>query len=228
MAKKKAGEEPIVDVQQVYTKTELFVDRNRKILTTVIGVVAVAFVGYFAYNNLVVVPANQDAMESIWRAQLYFENDSIEQARYGDGYDIGFDDIIERHSGTKAAAMSHYYLGIIERNEGNFDLALDHFMACDFNDNAVGIIAMGNVGDMHVELDNLEEASKWFEKTAKRADKSTSRTFSAPIYYKKAGLVYMKLGDNAKAREMFKVITDEFEGSSEHDLALKMVGRLNS
>lgn len=226
MAKKKAGEDTIVDVQQVYTKTELFVDRNRKILTTVIGIAVVIFVGYFAYNNLVLIPANEEAMDSIWKAQLYMEKDSVEQARFGDGYDIGFEDVIEQHSGTNAAKLAHYYLGIIERNEGNFDLALDHFMECDFDDNTVGILAMGNVGDMHVELENVEEGASWLEKTAKASDSKQSGDFAAPFFYKKAGLAYMKLGDNAKARSMFKAIVDNYEGSSEYNMAQKLVGRL--
>lgn len=226
MAKKKAGVDTIVDVQEVYTKTELFVDRNRKILTTVIGVIVVAFVGYFAYNNLVAAPAQAEAMESIWKAQMYMEQDSVSQARFGDGYDIGFEDIVEQHAGTNAAKLAHYYLGIIERNEGNFDLALDHFMESDFDDNTVGIIAMGNVGDMHVELENLEEGARWLEKTAKTSAGKATGDFAAPFYYKKAGLVYMKLGDNAKARSMFKAIVDDYEGSSEYVLAQKLVGRL--
>ena len=226
MAKKKAGEDTIVDVQEVYTKTELFIDRNRKVLTTVIGIAVVAFVAYFAYSNLVAAPAQEEAMESIWKAQLYMEQDSVEQARFGDGYDIGFDDVIEQHAGTNAAKLAHYYLGIIERNEGNFDLALDHFMQADFDDNTVGIIAMGNVGDMHVELENLEEGAMWLEKTAKSSNSKATGDFAAPFYYKKAGLVYMKLGDNAKALSMFEAIVDDYEGTSEYEMAQKLVGRL--
>ena len=44
-------EETIVDVQEVYTKTEVFVDRNRKALTIGLAVVALVVISFFAYQN---------------------------------------------------------------------------------------------------------------------------------------------------------------------------------
>jgi len=48
MAKKNAKDDTIINVDEVYTKTEQFVDKNRKQLTLVLGgaaVIILAFMG---------------------------------------------------------------------------------------------------------------------------------------------------------------------------------------
>ena len=57
MAKKTAeNEELIVDVQEVYSKTETFIDNNKGIITSVIGGLVVLIAGYFAYNSFYLAP----------------------------------------------------------------------------------------------------------------------------------------------------------------------------
>ena len=72
MAKKNQTEETIVDVQEVYTKTEVFVDRNRKALTIGLAAVALVVIGFFAYQKLLLEPQAQEAQNNIWQAQMYF------------------------------------------------------------------------------------------------------------------------------------------------------------
>jgi len=91
MAKKKNQEETIVDVQEVYTKTEMYVEKNRKPLVIVVAAVAIIFIAFFGYKQLIVKPQLEEASNNIWKAQLYFENDSLDLALNGDGLYMGFD-----------------------------------------------------------------------------------------------------------------------------------------
>jgi tetratricopeptide (TPR) repeat protein len=227
MAKKKQQEETIVNVGEVYTKTEMFVDRHRKTLTTVLVGVALAAAAFFGYRALVVQPHEQEAMNQIWKAQLYFENDSLDAAVNGDGLYPGFQEIADNYDGTKAGMLANYYMGIINRDNVEYEAALENFKKVDFSDNAVGILAMGNVGDMYVELEQYEEGAKWLTKAATEARSSASEEFSAPFYLYKAATVNYELGNYPMAYKQFNSIVEDYPKSSEHDKAIKWAGRLD-
>jgi len=226
---KEQKEEVLVNVGDVYTRTEQFVDNNRKALAIGLGAVALAFIGFFAYQYLYQNPREQEAANALWRAQQWMEIDSTALALNGDGEYDGFESIIENYSGTKAARLAHYYAGIISRDNGEFQVALDHFMEADFGDETVGILAMGNVGDMYVQLENLEDGARWLEKAAREASSSSSRDFLGPIYCLKSAKVYMELGNNSKAINLLQEVTDQYDSKSqEYGEATKLLAMLKS
>jgi tetratricopeptide (TPR) repeat protein len=210
MAKKKEQEEVIVDVKDVYTKTELFVDRNRKLLTTVLGVIVLVVAAGAAYYYLMVKPAEQNANNDAWKAEQYFEIDSLDLAMFGDGLYPGLEDITNTHSGTKAASRSHYQLGIIARDRGNFDEAISHFEEVSLDDEVVSVLAQGNIGDCQVELGQYEDAAKTFERAAASARGTDAAPFTAPLMHYKAGIVFMELGQNDKAVDHFETIVEDY------------------
>ena len=61
MAKKKATEENLINVDEVYTKTEQFVDKNRNQLTYGLGGAALIILLIAGYKQLIVKPANDAA-----------------------------------------------------------------------------------------------------------------------------------------------------------------------
>jgi tetratricopeptide (TPR) repeat protein len=229
---KTTKEETIVDVQQIYTKTELFVDRNRKVLLMVLGAVAALVVGIFAYQYLYKAPREAEAAAAIWKAEQWMELDSLDWAANGQGEYIGFVQVIEDYSGTSAAKRAHYWMGIISRSQANWQEALDHFLEADFDDQNIGVMVAGNVGDMYVELDNFEDGARWLEKAAKKASSSASERFYAPIYYLKAARVNMELGKNDKAKSLLKQITENYKGipsvQNEYGEAVKLHAALSA
>ena len=222
MAKKNQTEETIVDVQEVYTKTEVFVDRNRKALTIGLALVAGAVITFFAYQKLLVEPQAQEAKSNIWQAQMYFEQDSMDLALNGDGLNMGFEEIAEEFSGTATGNLAHYYAGIIYRDNGDYEEALDHFKsAINLGDNAVAVLAMGNVGDMYAETGDVVQAAEWMEKTANKAANSDSEDFTAPMYYYKAAVLNLELENYSKAKSLLEVIVNEYPHSAEYRKAAK-------
>ena len=222
MAKKNQTEETIVDVQEVYTKTEVFVDRNRKALTIGLAVVALVVIGFFAYQKLLVEPQAQEAQNNIWQAQMYFEQDSMDLALNGDGLNMGFEEITAEFSGTATGNLAHYYAGIVYRDNGDYEVALDHFKAAtDLKDNAISVIAMGNVGDMYAEMGEVAQAADWMEKTAKKAASSDSEDFTAPMYYYKAATLNVELENYSKALSLLEVIVNDYPNSAEYRKAAK-------
>ena len=223
MAKKNQQEETIVDVQEVYTKTEVFVDKNRKILTAVLLGIAIGVAGYFAYTRLFQLPKEKAAAESMWKAEEYFSMDSLDLAMTGDDLDPGFEEIAREYGSTKAGLRANYYMGVIYRDRGEFSMALEHFeKAADLDDEAVSCFAIGNIGDMHIELGDTDKAVKFFEKAARKSDNE----FTRPLYLMKAARVHMELGNNDAAKKNFKEITSDYPTASEFKDAQKYLASL--
>ncbi len=207
----KKGEEPIVDVQQVYSKTEHYVEENKNSLLVIAGILVLLFAGYFGVTRLYLEPLNQEGMELIWKAEYWFEIDSLDKALVGDEAYFGFEHVAEEYSSTEAGALSAYYAGQIYLRKGDYDIAISYLKNANLDDAIVGAIAKGSIGDAYVELGNYNEALNYYEKAISHSD----NMLTAPIYLKKAGLVYEDQADFEKALANFQRIKNDFPKSSE-------------
>jgi hypothetical protein len=77
---KKETEETIIDVQEAYSKTEKYIEENKKRLST-ITLIVVGIAGlFFAYKYVYLPPLEKEAAEQMWKAEQYFEKDSFDLA----------------------------------------------------------------------------------------------------------------------------------------------------
>lgn len=208
-------DDTIVNVEEVYGKAESFLDKNRKPLMIGGGVIVAAIAGFFAYEFLIKAPKEKEAANSIWKAIQYQELDSASLALNGGADFDGFEAIAEKYDGTKTGKVAHFWCGVNYRDMGEYEKALEHFKQADFEDEALGVIAIGNVGDMHVQLGNNEEAASWLEKAAKRAGSSASRNYLAPQFILKAAKVNMELGRDDRAKSLLKDAVDNYDNKSQ-------------
>ena len=159
MSKKTAeNEDVIVDVQEVYSKTENFIETNKKMLSIVILAAIVIIGGYFGYKKLIIAPMELEAQSDMFMAEKYFEQDSLQKAINGDGLNYGFIDIVDEYSGTKAANLAHYYLGICYRNTGEYEYAIDELKSFSSDDVMISTVALGAIGDSYMELNDIDQA----------------------------------------------------------------------
>jgi tetratricopeptide (TPR) repeat protein len=230
MAKQNLKEESIVDVQKVIASSENFFDKNRKALTIGLGAVAALFAGFFAYQYLYAKPKQADANNIAYVSDYWAEKDSLEYAVMGkDGAD-GYLALTETFSGTPAAKRAHYYCGVYFRDKkADYAQALEHFKKADFDDNAVGILAMGNVGDMYIMQGNTEDGAAWLDKAAKAANKSASRDFTGPVYSVKAAKAYLELQQNSKAKSLLQYVVDNYpKGTQDYNEAEKLLAYVSA
>lgn len=212
MAKKKQQEEEVlVDVAQSFSKVEKYVEENRKSITVIIGALFVIVGGYIAYLQLYQEPRELEAQKEIFFAQQYFENDSLRLALDGDGQHLGFVDIADDYSGTKAGNLANYYAGVSYLNTGKFEDAIAYLDAFESNDPIFSVIAQGGLGDAFWELGQPNEALDYYT----RAVSGASNNFVVPFYLKKAGLVAEELGEYDKAIKFYTRIKDEFKDSQQ-------------
>lgn len=213
MAKKKSntGEETIVDVQQAYSKTEAYVEDNKKTLTIVAVIMILLFGGYFAYTKLYLAPRSQEGMDLIWKAEYWFEIDSLDKAMYGNESYYGFSYIADEYGSTKAGELANYYLGVINLKQGNYEIAIDHLEDAELEDEIIGAMAKGNLGDAYVEVGNYDKALSHFNDAIAHSDNE----LTAPMYLLKAGLVLEEKGEFGAALDNYERIKEEFPTSNE-------------
>jgi tetratricopeptide (TPR) repeat protein len=214
MAKKSNQEDVIVNVDELYTQTERFVDKNRKQLTMGLGAVSAVILIVIGYTSLIVAPAEREAEEAAFMAEHYFAKDSVDLAMLGDGLSAGLEEVLMDHAGTPAAARAAFELGIIHRDAARFQEAVESFEQCGFDDDVFGPLVEANIGDCLVELGNLDEAQRHFASAANRAAAGLAARALAPMCAYKRGLVLLELGQEDKAHDVFESLAEDFPNST--------------
>ena len=187
-------------LQESISKTEVLLEENKDLITKILIGLFLVIGAYFVYNNWVAEPAEKAGFESVWPAQKYFEQDSIQKAIEE------FDYIVSEHSGTKAGNLSNLYLGLSLLKDGQFDEALVSFQDFDAKGKLFPGLKVGLIADCYSELDNIDEAVVNYKKAAKLLDaKSVS-----PYYLKKAGILLEQADDIDGAIAVYELAINSY------------------
>lgn len=161
-------------------------------------------------------------------AEQQFAVDSFALALNGDGNFAGFLEVIDRYGSTDEGNLARHYAGICYLRLGEYQQALDYLKEYSASTKSVPEGAFGRrrtgglQGDAYAQLENYAEAVRMYEKAVAASDNS----LSAPYYLKKAGGVYEKLGDYAKALAAYERISDDYPASMEARDIQKYIGRI--
>lgn len=198
-------------VEGALTKTEQYIEENRKSLTIIILAIAAVVSVYLGYQKFYLEPKEVKAQADMFGAERFFEQDSFLLALEGDGEYYGFLDIIDNYGATKSANLAHYYVGVSYLRLGQFEEAVDFLEQFDGNDRLVAPVALGATGDAYVEMGDYQKGVSFYEKAAGY----TVNELTTPLYLLKAGKVYEELGEYKKAVESYEKIALEFPKSEE-------------
>lgn len=212
MAKKNnENSDVIVDVQEVYSKTENFIESNKMGISIGLGAIVLVIAAFAFYYKIYLPPIESEAQENMFWAEKYFEQDSLNLAINGDGVHLGFVDIVGEYSGTNAANLAHYYLGISYRNIGKFEDAITELSDFSSDDVMLSAIALGAIGDCYSELNDFEKAVDYYEKAAN----INQNNVTTPVYLFKAGVTLESMNEYEKAAKMYQTIKKEYAASNE-------------
>ncbi|MDB4061811.1 CDC27 family protein [Vicingaceae bacterium] len=215
------NEELIVDVQEVYSKTETFIDQNKSLITGLVGGIIVLIASYFAYNSLYLSPLEEEAREEMFMAEKYFRLDSFNVSIDGRADFAGFIEIADKYGSTKAGDLANYYLGMSFLNMGQFESAIDALNQFDGDDEILATLAIGAKGDALLELENTDKAIDQYEKAANRK----TNEFTTPLFLMKAARAQELLGDYKAAAENYTKIKEEYKKSPEANDIDKFIAR---
>jgi len=210
-------------LQDRIVDTEEYVKQHSTVFIIGAAIIVLAVAGYFGYQYYQ-SSQNQAAQEEMFQAIYYFESDSLNIALNGDGNNYGFLEIIDEFGGTDAANLAHYYAGVIELRQGNYESAIEYLDDFSASDLLVQAQAYALMGDAYMELGEYVQAAGQYEEAA---DYNTNRFFS-PQYLAKAAMAYEAAGDYAQAADRYQQIIDDFPEAYEYQEAQKQHARLSA
>ena len=214
-------EEKDLDIGAIYTRSELFMEKNKRPVTIAVVAVLVIVAGLLGYRKFVSEPAAKQAADSIWKAQYYFEIDSLDLALNGDGNYLGFTQMADEYGSTPTGKLAKFYIGVINHQQGNYEVALQYYKEADLGDDVLRVMAVGNQGDALVELGRPAEAVSQFMKAADMVKSD----YTTPMFLMKAGIVYQQQNDWKNAAKCFGRIASDYPASPDANNAKKYEAR---
>jgi tetratricopeptide (TPR) repeat protein len=215
------AESRIIAVESALSKSEQFIEKNKNILFYVIIGILVVVLAIILIKRNVLDPRERNAQAAMFAAEQYFGLDSLNLALNGDGTHLGFLDIIDDYGSTKAGNLAHYYAGVIHLKQGKFEEAIDHLDDFESDDHIIGPMALGLTGDAYLELDDKDNALKYYLKAAKAGNND----FTAPMFLMRAAWIHEMNNDYAKAIELYQRIKKEHFRSFESRDTDKYIAR---
>jgi tetratricopeptide (TPR) repeat protein len=200
-----------LEFNESVNKAEGYLHENRKSISIIGGGILLVILGYFAYTNFIVKPQEENAQKEMFMAERYFQQDSIDKAINGDGQFPGFIEIIDNYGSSNSANLAHYYLGMSYMKKGEWENAIEYLSGYDAEDDITGALALGAIGDAHMELGDKDEALKFYMK-AIDYDKNQ---FTSAIFLMKAATVKELNNDYKGAAELYERIKKDYPQSTE-------------
>ena len=204
-------EDILDEVKEAYSKTEHYLEENKRSLGIILGAIVLLIAGYFLWQKFYVEPQEDEARSEMFMAEKYFEKDSLDLAINGNKKFKGFKFITEEYSITKSANLAHYYLGICYLRKGKFEDALNELKEFSTDDEFLGSVALGAQGDAYMELGKKEDAASQYLDAAK----NSNNEFTAPFYLMKAAMAYEEMNNFANAVKIYEQIKSDYYESPE-------------
>lgn len=212
------------DVSEAIGKSEQFINQNKKSLTILMVALLVAVGGYFFYTRIYVAGKEKEAQAVLFRAEQYFNADSLRLAINGDGNNPGLEEIVSDYSMSPSGNLARYYLGMAYLKQKEFQKAIDMLQSYDANDEVTGSLATAAIGDAYLEIDNKEKAISQYEKAAKM----NPNNFTTPLFmFKWAGALEMN-GNYKEAVSVYERIKKEYPTTPEGTQVDKYLARANA
>ncbi|MDR0971762.1 MAG: tetratricopeptide repeat protein [Bacteroidales bacterium] len=210
-------------VGDVISKSEAFIEKNQKIILIITIAILLIVGGYFGYKKFIAEPHEAEAAAEMFAAENYFNKEDMDKALNGDGKHIGFLAIIDQYGSTPSGNLAKYYAGVAFMAKGEYKKAIEHLDKFSSKDMFVSSEAKALIGDCYMELNQKEDAIKYYQKALANPNDMTT-----PFILLKLGFAYEMQKDYKKALEQYKKIKTDFPLSSESREIDKYISRMEA
>ncbi len=214
MAKKEdftKQDQNLENVEEAMSTTSVWIEEHSSMLTWIIVAIVAVVMGCLAINQYVIKPKALEASNENAKAVVYFAAGDWQKALNGDDAEcIGFEAIADEYSHYQEGELAALYAGICHYQLGEYDEAAKYLKKFSADDMTIDPAARQLLGDAYVQMDELEKAA-----TAFRSAANSENEIVAPMSLKKAGFVYLELGDKKEAKKVFETIRQKYPTSSE-------------
>lgn len=220
MAKRKADQTQVVDVQEVkegagtrsFSLQALF-DQYQQYILYAMGGIILLFAGWWLYKTMIVAPRQKEAVESMWQAEQMFGRDSFQLALDGTGMSDGFLAIADKYSGTAAGNSARYYAAVCYLQLGNFDEAINQMDRYSAKGEFLPAMKNGILGDCYSEKEDFGKALSYYKKAAD----ATDNDLIAAYYLRKLGMLYEHQGNTADALKTYERLRRDYPNPQSAD-----------
>ena len=207
-------------LDETASKSEQWIEKNSKPLMIILISLVVIFLGYLGYNKFIEEPNELEAADELAFPRKYFDEAAVAGAGVDsllnlglEGADgkYGFVDIAESYSGTDAGNLANYYAGVSYLQLKQYDKAIEFLSKFKSDDEMLGPISLGAIGDAFSDINQPKDALEYYEKAANKKDNE----FTTPLYLFKAGQTAMNLKEFKKAEDFFTRIKENYSKSDQ-------------
>ena len=208
-------------LDETASKSEQWIEKNSKVLFSSLIVVVLLFLGFLGYNKYMVEPNELEASNELAFPRKYFDEASTAGSSNIDSLltlglegadgNYGFVDIADSYSNTDAGNLANYYAGVSYLQLKQYDKAIEYLSNFKSDDEMLGPISLGAIGDAFSDIDQQSEALDYYVKAANKKNNN----FTTPLFLYKAAETAMFLKEYSKAEELFTRIKDNYPNSDQ-------------
>lgn len=221
----KQNEKEGVNIEDVISKSELFLEKNKTLLIIAVVAVLVIIFGFFGLKKFYFQPRQERANAAVFAAEQWFAQGDFQKALDGDDRFEGFVSVADRYGKTKAGQRAKYCAGMCYLQLGDFNKAVNYLNSYKGSDVLTPIFAEIAAGDAALELGDNAAALRHYEVAAKMDEND----ITTPYALMKAGCAYLVDNNGAKAKTCFEQIKEKYPYSTEYrdaDQYIALAGNL--
>lgn len=211
-------EEQSVENKSIQSISEFLESNKNNVLIAGIALILVAG-GIYYYNNSYKPAMETEANDSIFMAERYFGQDSLDKALNGDGLNLGMRDIADEYGSTSAGNRAAFYAGRILLDKGQYEEALDYLDDVSMDDEIMAAQLVTLRGDCYSEMEQYEKAGDTYMKAANKRENN----LTTPYALMKAGVAYEEAGELSDAKKAYEKLEADY---SESRIADKIEARI--
>ena len=183
-------------------------EKNARALSIAFGVLVLAVLGWFGYQQFILGPKNEEATKSYLAAQKNLTDGKEDLALGGKSVaNPGFLGTYKEYGSTKAGKLSAYNAGLIEFKKGNYQKAYDLLDNFSSNNKVLVALKYGAMADCLSNLNKAADALSMADKAASASDDA----YTTYYFTKKAGMLALALKKNAEAKKYFSTIDEKYQ-----------------
>ena len=226
MATTNKQQQAVPTMEESLNKSEaLFLKYKKAIIAAVVAIIVI-IAGAVLYKTYVSEPNEQKASTAIAKGQEYFAQGLFQQALTGDSAGFkGFVKLADEYSSTDAGNLANLYAGLCNAQLDKWEDAVKYLEKYDeADDQMVGSVAEGALGNAYAHLNQLDKAVSHLKKAAEKADNNSL----SPTFLIQAGEILESQGKADEALKLYQQVKEKYFNSMQYQRIDEYIERVSA
>ncbi len=197
----------VVEANEGLETVKGFWEKNKNLIIGISAAIILVIGGYYIYKNLIQKPKEEKAAEAMFKAEEYFQKDSLDVALNGDGQNKGFLNVINNYGGTNAGNLAKFYAGVVYLKKQDLNNAIKYLKDFSTDSKQIQMIAYGRLADAYADAGKKDEAVENYKKAGKHFPEDE---FNSSEFLFRAGYLLETMSKNPEAIDVYKQIKEKY------------------